>query len=166
MPRNIAWVFIACAALCASALAQNSPQSLPRWWSKYQYLSTHKASSANGPTGSPAFAGSNVNVSNECGPQSETYVAINPSNPSQLAGGSNEIYRDPMRAYASSDGGKTWQSTDVPLPPPIGNGIRFGSDPSLAFDTRGNAFYSYIVVFFGNGNGVNGTELAVARSQD
>src|SRR5207237_8751571 len=43
---------------------------------------------------------------------------------------------------------------------------RFGSDPSLAFDTRGRLFYSYIVVFFGNGNGVDGTEMGVARSTD
>src|SRR5262249_27052001 len=46
------------------------------------------------------------------------------------------------------------------------NDHRFGSDPSLAFDTSGNVFYSYIVVFFGNGNGIKGTEMAVARSTD
>src|SRR5262249_59116862 len=57
---------------------------------------------------------------------------------------------------------------DSPLPPPLNtsNGSRFGSDPSLVFDTRGNLFYSYIVVFFGAGNGINGTELAVAKSTD
>jgi hypothetical protein len=50
---------------------------------------------------------------------------------------------------------------------PIGsNGIDFGSDPSVAFDTSGNLFYGYIVVFFGNGHGINGTEVAVARSID
>jgi hypothetical protein len=83
------------------------------------------------------------------------------------AGGSNEIFRDPMRGYSSSDGGTTWTGVDLPLPSAIGtNGTDFGSDPSLAFDTRGNVFYSYIVVFFGNGHGINGTELAVARSTD
>ena len=39
-------------------------------------------------------------------------------------------------------------------------------DPSLAFDTLGNVFYSYIVVYVGNGNGINGTAMAVARSGD
>src|SRR5207253_10755974 len=106
-------------------------------------------------------------VSNECGPQSETYVTINTQNAKQLAGGSNEIYRDPMRGYWSADGGRSWGATDLPLPAPIGaNGIRFGSDPTLAFDTRGNVFYGYIVVFFGSGNGVNGSQMAVARSTD
>ena len=57
---------------------------------------------------------------------------------------------------------------DLPLPPPLSgsNDTRFGSDPSLAFDTQGNVFYGYIVVFFANGSGINGTEMAVARSSD
>ena len=44
----------------------------------------------------------------------------------------------------------------------------FGSDPTLAWDTKGTLFYGYIVVFFGNGRGksINGTELTVARSTD
>jgi len=71
-----------------------------------------------------------------------------------------------MRGYFSSNGGTGWGGVDLPLPPPIGNGIDFGSDPTLAFDTRGNLFYGYIVVFFGNGSGINGTEMAVARSTD
>src|SRR5437764_13934159 len=84
-----------------------------------------------------------------------------------LAAGSNEIFRLPMRGYFSSNGGASWGGVDLPLPPAIGaNGIDFGSDPTLAFDTRGNLFYGYIVVFFGNGSGINGTEMAVARSTD
>src|SRR5207237_10700135 len=92
----------------------------------------------------------------------------NTSRPKHLAVGSNEIFRDPMRAYASFDNGASWTGVDAPLPPPLSgtNDIRFGSDPSLVFDTRGNLFYSYIVVFFGGGNGINGTELAVAKSSD
>jgi len=71
-----------------------------------------------------------------------------------------------MRGYFSSNGGTSWGGVDLPLPPPKGNGTDFGSDPSLAFDTRNNLFYGYIVVYFGNGIGVNGTEMAVARSTD
>src|SRR5437870_12081748 len=71
-----------------------------------------------------------------------------------------------MRGYFSSNGGGSWGGVDLPLPPPLQgtNDTRFGSDPSLAFDTSGNLYYSYIVVFFGNGFGVDGTEMAVARS--
>src|SRR5439155_24207286 len=73
----------------------------------------------------------------------------------------------PMRGYYSTNGGSNWGGVDLPLPPPQGaNGIDFGSDPTLAFDSLGNVFYGYIVVFFGNGSGINGTEMAVARSND
>src|SRR5437588_13016512 len=149
------------------ALAQTNTPDNPSWWNKYQYLSTH-AASPNAGSSSSAAVGPNVDVSNECGPQSETYVTVNTSRPKNLAGGSNEIFRDPMRAYASFDNGASWTGVDAPLPPPLSgtNDIRFGSDPSLVFDTRGNLFYSYIVVFFGGGNGINGTELAVAKSTD
>ena len=151
----------------AAAQSASNPNN-PAWWNKYQYLA------ANGPLGGNAAAtattlGSNVDVSNECGPQSETFITLNPNGPRQLTAGSNEIFRLPMRAYFSSDGGGSWGGVDVPLPPPLSgtNDTRFGSDPSLAFDTQGNAFYSFITVFFSaNFGGINGTELAVARSGD
>src|SRR5918911_456746 len=138
----------------------------PTWWDKYEYLAKNGSTAGGGATTSVTF-GSNVDISNECGPQSETFITINPSQTKMLAAGSNEIFRLPMRGYFSSNGGKNWGGVDLPLPPAIGtNGIDFGSDPTLAFDTRGNLFYGYIVVFFGNGSGINGTEMAVARSTD
>src|SRR5207245_11629810 len=92
----------------------------------------------------------NDHVSNQCVPQSETYITINPSRPNALAAGSNEIFRLPMRGYSSTDGGASWGGVDLPLPPPIGtNGVDFGSDPTLAFDSSNNLYYGYIVVFFG-----------------
>src|SRR4029077_11123831 len=134
---------------------------------KYQYLLQNGAGRGSGPSAFAAAVGPNVDVSEECGPQSETFITLNTLAPNSVAGGSNEIFRLPMRGYSSGDGGASWAGVDLPLPPAIGtNGIDFGSDPSLAFDTRGNVFYSYIVVFFGAGNGINGTELAVARSND
>ena len=153
--------------LCATLLcAQTNTADKPTWWAKYQALQQGGADKKVSP-GTSITAAANVDVSNECGPQSETYIAVNPSAPANLAAGSNEIFRLPMRGYFSSDDGATWGGVDLPLPPAIGsNGTRFGSDPSLAFDSRGNVFYSYIVVFFGNGNGINGTEMAVAKSAD
>jgi hypothetical protein len=162
---------VAAALLClvcsANLSAQNKSTHNPTWWAKYQYLSSQGASPASGAANS-LTVGSNVDVSNECGPQSETYIALNVAHPKNLAAGSNEIFRDPMRGYFSFDGGSTWGGVDAPLPPPLQgtNDTRFGSDPSLVFDTRGNLFYSYIVVFFGNGNGVDGSEMGVARSSD
>jgi hypothetical protein len=166
MKRKIVVVVAALAVLAGGLAKADSIRKDPTWWDKYQFLLKNGADSSPGAISSLAV-GSNVDVSNECGPQSETFITINPSNPSNLAAGSNEIFRDPMRGYFSVDGGTTWGGVDLPLPTPIGtNGTDFGSDPSLAFDTQGNVYYGYIVVFFGNGNGINGTAIAVAKSSD
>ncbi len=169
MSSNRVWVLALVLACAFPLLSQNNNKlsdnpSVPTWWAKYQYLLNNGPSGNSGLTKSLAVS-SNADASNECGPQSETYITINPSSSSNLAGGSNEIFRLPMRGYFSSNNGSSWGAVDLPLPPALtNNGIRFGSDPSLAYDTQGNLFYSYIVVFFSAGNGINGTEMAVARS--
>src|SRR5438874_1200773 len=137
----------------------------PTWWDKYTYLAKNGPTDGGGSTSSVSF-GKNVDVSNECGPQSETFITINSAQAKMLAAGSNEIFRLPMRGYFSNNGGTSWGGVDLPLPPAKGNGVNFGSDPGLTFDTRGNTFYSYIVVYVGNGFGVNGSGMAVARSTD
>src|SRR5437868_6208293 len=152
--------------LSASGAAQNSSSHNPTWWDKYQYVANNGITTdAGGSIFSVAFGG-NVDVSNECGPQSETFITLNTNRSKVLAAGSNEIFRLPMRGYYSSNGGSNWGGVDLPLPPPKGNGVDFGSDPTLAFDTQNNVFYGYIIVYFGNGSGVNGSEMAVARSTD
>ena len=140
----------------------------PTWWAKYQVVSAPGFTSAgDGSRTNSVSVGKNVDASNEPGPQSETSIAINPTNPSQIVAGANEIERLPMRGLFSSDGGKTWGGVDPPLPPPrTNNGFDFGSDPGIAWDTRGNVYYSYIVVFFSSGGAINGTEMAVAKSTD
>src|SRR5262245_41699120 len=151
----------------ASSHTTSSPYSQPRWWTKYQIVSAPGFKPSSTGKASSVKVGANINVSEEAGPQSETSIAINPNNPNQIAGGSNEIFRLPMRGYFSSDGGVTWGGVDLPLPPPLGkNGFDFGSDPGVAWDLRGNVYYSYIVVFFSAGGSINGTEMAVARSAD
>ena len=57
--------------------AQSNNQSTPLWWAKYQYLLMHGADGAAGVSNS-VTVGSNVDVSNECGPQSEPYITLNP----------------------------------------------------------------------------------------
>lgn len=160
---SLIFIFWLSCAMAANSQTLNS--NSPTWWQKYQTILNNGAGNGGGPSSS-VTVGSNVDLSNECGPQSETFIALNHLNPQNLAAGSNEIFRDPMRGYFSTNGGASWGGVDLPLPPPLSgtNDIRFGSDPSLAFDSHGNLFYSYIVVFFGGGKGVDGTELAVARS--
>src|SRR5205809_5339627 len=143
-PMSFLFNAICLLAVAAPLLAPNSANSLnPSWWNKFLYFSNHAPDPAPGG-GTSITSGANVDVSNECGPQSETFIATNPIHPQNLAGGSNEIFRNPMSGYSSSDGGATWLGLDLPLPASKGaNSSDFGSDPSLAFDARGNLFYSY-----------------------
>ena len=139
------------------------------WYAKYIAVSSGASSTCSSNSGSVGQLsyGNNVDASHECGSQSETSIAIDPANPKTVIAGANEIQRLPMRAMVSSDGGKTFAGVDLPLPPPrTNNGFDFGSDPGIAFDSNGNAYYSYIVVFFSAGGAINGTEMAVAHSTD
>src|SRR5438874_12775443 len=106
MKRNSskAWLamqfMLAGAVLPMLAFAQNSTRHNPTWWDKYQYIANNGPSDGGGTTSSVSF-GSNVDVSNECGPQSETFITLNTAQPAVLAAGSNEIFRLPMRGYFS-----------------------------------------------------------------
>ncbi len=151
----------------AHAAPAASAYTLPTWWAKYQRLLQGTGTSTS--AGSQGLTvGPNVDMSNEDGPQSETSITLNPNNPNVLVGGSNEIVRLPMRGYFSSDGGTSWGAVDLPLPPAATtNGTDFGSDPGVAFDTRGAVYYSYVVVFFNRFfDSIQGTEMAVAKSVD
>jgi hypothetical protein len=125
------------------SMVAGAQQVAPVWWAKYQYLVQNAAGTSAGKTTSQVV-GSNVDVSNEWAAERDIHHAQSVQ-PAALAAGSNEVFGDPMCGNFSSDGGTTWD-VDLPLPPPKGNGNRFGSDPSLAFDSLGNLFYGYIVV--------------------
>src|SRR5205085_8445340 len=84
--------------LCAVA---DSKTHNPTWWDKYQYILNNGPDSSTNASTSISY-GANVDVSNECGPQSETFITLNPMQPKILAAGSNEIFRLPMRGYFSS----------------------------------------------------------------
>lgn len=124
-----------------------------------------KISTGTGGTGSTALSvGVNLDISNLSGPQSETSIAFNPQNISQIIAGSNDIYRRPMDAYLSKNGGGSWAWIQLPLPNPIRTGgSNFGSDPSVVF-SNGNAYYSYIVVYTNSNFSVlQGSSLAIAK---
>lgn len=88
--------------------------------------------------------GSNVQVSKAFGEKShaETYLAAHPRNPNILLGGSMvwspEKNKYTVVAYGSFDGGRNWSPTltfDDDL---------YHSDPAMAFDTSGNAYFLQI----------------------
>ncbi|MFN2545121.1 MAG: sialidase family protein [Actinomycetota bacterium] len=66
--------------------------------------------------GSAAAAGSNVNITNKAGAQSETTVAVDPLDANHLISSSNDL-TDTMHVYESLDGGATWQDANLDLLP-------------------------------------------------
>ena len=158
-------------AFAASPSAgSSSPNDLPTWWQKGQWLLNNATPVTCSSSGIDSSSGTNVDISNELTPQSETSIAINPSDTSTIVAGSNEIFCLPMAAFVSTTGGikGSWTHSKPPLPAPLTtNGQDFGSDPGIAWDTQGNVFYSYIVVFFNRTfHAVQGSEMAVAHSTD
>ena len=85
MSRRSAALGISLLFLALPALAQRSKTHDPTWWDKYQYILNNGPDAGGGTSGSVSF-GSNVDVSNECGPQSETYITVDTSSPKRLAG--------------------------------------------------------------------------------
>jgi len=85
----------------------------------------------------------NVDVSNVPGAQSETAIAIDPTNDRTLLAGSNSFSEGTMRAYGSTDGGATWQTTTV-YPPPARSGATCAADPGVAIDRRGRQYFSFV----------------------
>src|SRR5437879_2396101 len=80
----------------------------PTWWDKYNYLLKNGPDALALASASTAGGSSNVDVSNECGPQSETFIAINPSRPRNLAAGSGAAspYRNNVCiGWAAASGG-------------------------------------------------------------
>jgi hypothetical protein len=99
--------------------------------------------------------GPNVNISRVVGNQNETAVAVNPTNPNNIVVTSNlDSFQGLFKAY-SLDGGLTWTSEI------IANGDGLGHsccDSSLAFDSFGNLFLTYLQYV--------GADLPVAISTD
>ena len=160
-----------CLAFAISPSAgASSPYQAPSWWQKGQWLLNNATPLTCSASGVDSSQGANVDISNELTPQSETSIAIDPSNPSTIVAGSNEIFCLPMAAFVSTGGGAsgTWKHSAPPLPPPLTtNGQDFGSDPGIAWDSKGEVFYAYIVVFFNRTfHAVQGSEMAVAHSVD
>jgi len=147
-------------SLMTSRAHQSTPYTQPRWMNKL----LAKQAGGNG-SASGVNVGANVNVSNEPGPQSETFVAVDTITPRILAGASNEIFRNPQRTYFSLDGGASWFGADQPLADEQGTTWSFASDPGVCIDTRGTIFFSQLLIASVDNN-FKGDAMIVNRTTD
>jgi hypothetical protein len=142
------------------ALAQPSPSA----------QALRQQQQANGPTtddGCPVNRGANVRVNQDCQnltdpalagrgeAQNETAVAQDPNNPAHLVVSQNDYRRGDSSCYTaySSDGGRTWADSTIPFS--FTSGAAFGGlprqywqaggDPTVAWDSKGNAYQTCLV---------------------
>jgi hypothetical protein len=94
--------------------------------------------------------------------QNETSIAIDPSDPNHLIASQNDYRRGDGNCYGaySLDKGRTWNDTTIPMSFTRGQFVnrareywQAGGDTSVAFDTKGNAYFSCQV--FNRGGGVS-----------
>jgi hypothetical protein len=84
--------------------------------------------------------------------QNETTIAENPSNPRQVVAGFNDYRRGDGNCYGafSGNGGSSWTDTTIPMGFTRGTNFggvarqywQAGGDPSVAWDSRGNAYFA------------------------
>jgi hypothetical protein len=122
-------------------------------------------------TGCPANRGNNVRVNQDClnltdpdlqgrgQAQNETAIAQDPSDPSRIVASQNDYRRGDGNCYAaySSDNGDSWADSTQPMGFTRGDAFggvarqywQAGGDPSVAWDTKGNAYQSCLMFMRG-----------------
>jgi hypothetical protein len=112
-----------------------------------------------------AVPSANIDITQGDGIGAETSIDLNPVHPNNLVAVAihGDITSMPPtdQAYYSRDGGATWNASG-PLPTTLG-GQSFPEslDPTVAFDSQGNAYVSYLPT-----NGGPLQSIAVAKSTD
>jgi hypothetical protein len=106
-------------------------------WSTFPARTLQAPSNFRG--GTPLATGPNVNISNKTGAQSETTVAIDPTDRTHLYASSNdnlETFQHWNGLYQSTDGGRTWVNDNF-------NDADFCYDTWLDFNAAGDVFLAY-----------------------
>jgi hypothetical protein len=105
------------------------------------------------------ISGTDVNVSNLVGQESEVNIDVNPTDVTNMVIAGHNPGFTTLNTFFTTDSGRTW--TNVPLGP-MQDGLAAGTrfDPAVAFDARGNVYVVYGVTTGGN------TSLIVATSTD
>lgn len=102
------------------------------------YPDTSGVAGAPGVPQAPQQHGKNRLIVNKTGAQSETTVAVDPTDPRHLLASSNDLsnFSSFNNVRESFDGGQTWVSAGLTV-----NGFCY--DPWLAFNASGDAFFAY-----------------------
>jgi hypothetical protein len=83
-------------------------------------------------------AARNINITNKTAAQSETSIAVDPTDPRHVVAASNDLssFSTYNGVYESFDGGRTWANANLNL-------NVFCYDPWLDFNAQGDVFFAY-----------------------
>jgi hypothetical protein len=113
-------------------------ENLYSWMLLHQDLQPSSAPEAKAAAPS---AGPNIKISGDNDtPRSESDIRINPANPLQIIGGSNNIGNGRQAQFWSHDGGATWGQTTLPLL----SADSMHSDPTVHWTSDGTAWATTI----------------------
>ena len=133
--RSTATTLVAGLLLATAAIPGASAQSRP--FSTAPVRSAQAAPVTGDERGIQAlFIGPNVNVTNKAGAQSETSVAVDPTNSSHVLESVNDL-TNTATVYESFDAGATWANSN------LATAGAFCYDTWLAFNSNGDAFTSF-----------------------
>lgn len=109
---------------------------------------TSSTSTITNPPSTAPSTWLNVKVGNDTNnaDQDEPSIAVNPTNQSNVIVGLHDFgvsNTQPVSAYASQDGGHTWNG---PFGMPVPVSGEYTSDPVVAFNSSGVAFFSYLAI--------------------
>jgi hypothetical protein len=90
------------------------------------------------PGGKTRPADTNRNITNKNGAQSETSIAVDPTDPKHVAAASNDLssFSTYNGVYESFDAGRTWRNSNINL-------NIFCYDPWVDFNAEGDLFFAY-----------------------
>jgi hypothetical protein len=176
MLRTLRWTLV-CAIIAALTMGAAARGASPPLWVKHiqnynggisngvrARLAAGQGGGASGFVAGATTTLQNVQMNADSDPplpQDETSVAYKPSNPMVAVAAANDYTGDGFWIGRTADGGQTWSSLFKDPKTSIGSRC-FGSDPSVVFSVRDDAFYLATLCYFGDGS----SEVQVWKSAD
>jgi len=111
-------------------------REIHEWMLRHQDLAPGRPAGPERERAAPTAMGEERISGASTGPRSESAIRVNPFDPSKIIAASNDIGGGEQAIYSSTDGGRTWSQSSLPL----GSEDLFQSDPTVEWTSDGTAW--------------------------